>query len=116
METVSKWIRCSEQIPEKNTMVIVVCYGSDIVVPQDGETIWQTRQRQNKDIKRVTLGFIDDDGNWNGADYMPMMISPTYWQSLPEAPNYEAVPDDVDNGLTWDEFFSKVQDYYEGEE
>lgn len=105
----SKWIRCFEQMPEKNTMVIVACYGSDIVVPQDGETVWQTRQRQNREIKRVTTGFIDDDGYWNGADYMPMMISPTYWQPLPEAPDYEADPDDVDTGLTWSEFFSKAQ-------
>lgn len=104
----SEWIRCSEQMPEKNTMVIVACYGSDIVVPQDGETVWQTRQRLNKNIKRVTLGFIDDDGYWNDADYMPMMISPTYWQPLPEAPDYEADLDDVDTGLTWDEIFNKV--------
>lgn len=112
----SEWIRCSEQMPKKNTMVIVACYGSDIVIPQDGETVWQTRQRQNKDIKRVTLGFIDDDGYWNGADYMPMMISPTYWQPLPEAPDYEADSDDVDTGLTWDEFFNKVWDDSEGKE
>ena len=111
----SEWIRCSEQMPEKNTMVIVVCYGSDIVIPQDGETVWQTRQRQNNDIKQVTLGFIDDDG-WNGADYMPMMISPTYWQPLPEAPDYEADLDDVDTGLTWDEFFSKAWDESEDTE
>lgn len=103
----SEWIRCSEQMPEKNTMVIVACYGSDIVIPNDGETVWQTYDRQNREIKHVTTGFIDEDEYWNEGDGLPMMISPTYWQPLPEAPDYEADPDDVDNGLTWSEFSAK---------
>lgn len=115
-EDYGNWIKCTEETPEVGVKVLVACYGSDIVIPNDGETVWQTRQRLTKDIKRVTLGFIDDDGYWDGADYMPMMISPTYWQPLPEAPEYEADPDDVDNGLTWSEFFSKAWDKSEGEE
>ena len=84
----NKWIKTTERKPDVWETVIVACYGSDIVAPMAGESVGECIARQKREIKRVTLGFIDDEGFWNGADGFPMMISPTYWQPLPEAPEY----------------------------
>lgn len=84
---VSKWISVDERLPEPNTMFIVACYGSDIVIPdyEHGETVWECVKRLEKECVRVTLGFIGSDG-WYDSDYSPMIISPSYWQPLPEPP------------------------------
>lgn len=115
-EDYGNWIKCTDEKPEEGVIVLVACYGSDIIIPNDGETVWQTYDRQSREIKRVTTGFIDEDGYWNEGDGLPLMIAPTYWQPLPEAPDYEHEPDDVDTGLTWDEFFSKAWDESEDTE
>lgn len=82
---VNRWIPCSKRLPEKNQTVIVCCYGSDLIVTQDGETIEDAIKRTNEEIVNVTLGFIGSDG-WYGADWFPMMVIPTYWMPLPEPP------------------------------
>ena len=105
----NEWIKCKDRMPETGVIVLVACYGSDMVIPMDGETVWQTIDRQNRNIKRVTIGFIDKDGYWDEGDGLPLMIAPTYWQPLPEAPDYEPEPDDVDTGLTWQELHEKAK-------
>lgn len=84
--TVQKWIPCSERLPEQNTMVIVCCYGSDVIIPDysRGESIEEAIQRIGA-IPDVTIGFCDEEG-WIGADMFPMMVQPTFWMSLPSAP------------------------------
>lgn len=84
----SDWISCEERMPEPDTLVIVACYGSDIIIPQDGETLAESIERVQREHVTVTLGFIGSDG-WYGCDYFPMMITPTYWQPLPEPPKGE---------------------------
>ena len=86
-KTSDKWISCDERMPEPETMVIVACYGSDIVIPdyEHGETVFECCERLQKEIVRVTLGFVGSDG-WYDSDYAPMIISPTFWQPLPEPP------------------------------
>ena len=81
------WISCEERLPEHETMVIVACYGSDIVIPnyEHGETVEECMKRLQKECVKVTLGFIGSDG-WYTSDYYPMMITPKYWQPLPEPP------------------------------
>ena len=80
------WISCKERMPKPETMVIVACYGSDIVIPEDGETVEQCCERLKKERVRVTLGFIGSDG-WYDSDYYPMMITPSFWQPIPEPPD-----------------------------
>lgn len=87
-EQADNWISCKERQPEPETLVIVACYGSDIIIPQDGETLLESIGRVKNERVRVTLGFIGSDG-WYGCDYFPMMITPTYWQPLPEPPKGE---------------------------
>jgi hypothetical protein len=31
------------------------------------------------------MGFLSEEG-WCGADMFPMMIQPTFWMNLPDAP------------------------------
>lgn len=80
------WISCEDRLPEPDTMVIVASYGSDIVIPEDGETVEQCCERLKKERVRVTLGFIGSDG-WYDSDYYPMMITPSFWQPIPEPPD-----------------------------
>ena len=81
---VNRWIPCSERLPELDTMVIVCYYGSDCIFPMQGETVTEAVARQNK-VPTVTMGFLDEEG-WNGADMFPMMVQPTFWMNLPDAP------------------------------
>lgn len=87
MDSANGWISCDEKLPEHETMVIIACYGSDIVIPdyEHGETVEECMKRLQKECVKVTLGFIGSDG-WYTSDYYPMMITPKYWQPLPEPP------------------------------
>ena len=79
------WIKCSEQLPNENCMVLICIYGSDMIMTQDGETLAEAIERTRREIVTVTVGFIGSDG-WYGADWMPLMVQPTYWMPLPAAP------------------------------
>lgn len=83
--SVNRWIPCSERMPEKDTDVIVCCYGSDLILTHDGETMQDAAERTHRESVSVTVGFIGSDG-WYGADWFPMMVTPTYWMTLPEPP------------------------------
>jgi hypothetical protein len=82
----SEWIKCSERLPEQGKVVICACYGSDLIVPRKGESIGECMARLQRECVRVTIGCIDEEGFWNGEDYFPMMIAPTFWMPLPEPP------------------------------
>lgn len=88
------WISCKDKLPEPETMVIVASYGSDIVIPEDGETVEECCERLKKELVRVTLGFIGSDG-WYASDYFPLIVTPSFWQPLPEPPEGGA---DDENG------------------
>lgn len=85
---IMEWVSCEERMPEPDTLVIVACYGSDIIIPHNGETLTESIERVQREHVTVTLGFIGSDG-WYGCDYFPMMITPTCWQPLPEPPKGE---------------------------
>ena len=80
------WIKVSEQKPRTWENVIVACYGSDFVVLEKGETLEQCLERVKSEFVRVTIGYIDNEGFWNGIDGFPLIVTPTYWQPLPEPP------------------------------
>jgi hypothetical protein len=81
------WISCKDRLPEPDTMVIVASYGSDIVIPEDGETVEECCERLKKERVRVTLGFIGSDG-WYGSDYFPLIVTPSFWQQLIITPSF----------------------------
>ena len=82
--TVNHWIPCSERLPKQGERVIVAIFGSDMIIPNEGETLQDAIERSRKD-GYITVGFIGSDG-WYGADWFPMMVAPTYWMPLPETP------------------------------
>lgn len=82
--TKRRWIPCKEQLPEQDTMVIVCYFGSDVIMPMQGETVTEAMARQNK-VPTVTMGFLSEEG-WNGADFFPMMVQPAFWMPLPDPP------------------------------
>lgn len=81
---VNRWIPCSEQLPERDRMVIVCYYGSDLIMPMQGETVAEAMERIGK-IPTVTVGILTEEG-WHGADWFPMIVQPTFWMQLPDPP------------------------------
>lgn len=78
------WIPCSKMLPEQGERVIVAIFGSDMIMPNEGETLQDAIERSRKD-GYITVGFIGSDG-WYGADWFPLMVHPSYWMPLPEPP------------------------------
>lgn len=83
----SEWISVNDRLPEPDERVIVACYGSDIIVQRENETLIEAIKRVRKCV-RVTVGFIGNDG-WYDCEYSPMIIRPSYWLPLPEPPKGE---------------------------
>ena len=87
---VNRWISCSDRLPEQGERVIVAIFGSDMIMPNEGETLQDAIERSRKE-GYITVGFIGSDG-WYGADWFPLMVQPSYWipkPDLPEPPEKE---------------------------
>ena len=78
------WIKCSEELPPEDEVVIVAIYGTDFIVLEEGETLVDALKRNSK-VKRVDLGYLAEDG-WNGIEGFPLNPHPKYWLRLPEIP------------------------------
>ena len=78
------WIPCSERLPDQGERVIVAIFGSDMIMPNEGETLQDAIERSRKE-GYITVGFIGSDG-WYGADWFPLMVHPSYWMPKPDLP------------------------------
>lgn len=79
----SGWIPVTERLPEEGVMVLVTCYGRDMIIMRDGESLEDAIERVRKEVVNVTIGLVGSDG-WYGADYFPMIITPIAWMPLPD--------------------------------
>lgn len=78
------WIRVEDRPPALGEMVLVTIHGSDIIQIQPGETLEDAVKRTRLEFRRVTIGFLDDEEGWTGADGWPMVVKPVTWAPLPE--------------------------------
>lgn len=81
----NNWIKCSDQLPNENVMVIIATYGTDMIMTKDGESLADAIKRNRREMVSVSCGLIGSD-NWYGADWYPLMVKPTYWMPMPTAP------------------------------
>lgn len=79
------WIPITEQSPEKHQLVLTAMFGRDFVVINPGETLKDAADRTKKEVQRVSVGSLEDDG-WYGANGYPELVTPSYWQPLPKPP------------------------------
>ena len=82
----SGWISVDERLPERGIMVLTAVYGTDVIVPMDGETPEEATERCLHRPARASIGFVDEDGCWCGAEGWPEVIQPKYWMPMPEPP------------------------------
>lgn len=78
------WVRVEDGPPALGEMVLVTIHGSDVIQLQPGETLAEAVERTQKEFRRVTIGFLDDEEGWTGADGWPMVVKPVAWAPLPE--------------------------------
>ena len=81
------WIPCSERLPKTGVLVLVSISGSDLIVVQEGESLWEATDRVRKTMRRVDVGFWSDEEGWEGwtgSDGFPMIVHPAAWMPLPE--------------------------------
>lgn len=111
IRAVIEWFRCDECLPEKGVIVITVTYGSDLLIPEDGETVQACINRNRRECRNVGLGFLDDDSCWVDCSYgFPMNPHPLYWMPLPavpDLPDYNAV-DEEENIVDFKDLFEKI--------
>lgn len=62
------WVRVEERPPALGEMVLVTIHGSDIIQLQPGETLDEALERTRKEFRRVTIGMLDGEEEWTGAD------------------------------------------------
>lgn len=84
-DNIGDWIRCEDRMPPVGKTVLVTYYGSDLIVPNEGETV-KDAIRRLRVRSTVTIATLFEDGEWCGPDGFPMMIQPMFWKSLPEPP------------------------------
>ena len=80
------WISVDERLPERGIMVLTAIFGTDVIMPMDGETPEDAMERCLHRPARASIGFVDEDGCWCGADGWPEVIQPKYWMEMPETP------------------------------
>lgn len=105
----ANWILCDDHMPEKDVVVWVTIAGSDIVIPQDGESITDCLKRLHKQIRRVKAGFFSDEG-WCDTDGWPMIVRPIAWMPYTQPEPYLGDLSHDDMEKFWHE-----KDFFESE-
>lgn len=82
----SEWISVKDKKPPEDRWLLVVCYGSDIIRPEDGETLEEAVARTYRECARITLAANLGDEGWVEKDGFPLVVLPTYWMELPPIP------------------------------
>lgn len=78
------WVRVEDRPPALGEMVLVTIHGSDVMRLRPGETLAEAVERTQKEFRRVTIGFLDGEEGWTGADGWSMVVKPVARAPLPE--------------------------------
>ncbi|MBR2211937.1 MAG: hypothetical protein IJ896_10890 [Fibrobacter sp.] len=82
METERKWIDCDKQLPPEGVEVFGAVYGTDVIVPQEGETVIEALKRCADCDPRVKLcSWEGEENGWWSYDYQ-MVVLPRYWMAI----------------------------------
>ena len=102
----ANWITCDKQMPENGVVVWVTIAGSDIIILNAGETFEDCIERQHRQIRRVQLGFHDEEG-WCDTDGWPMIVRPIAWMpyNSPEPYRGDLSNDDMEKFWHEKDFF-----------
>lgn len=82
-----EWIPCKDRNPEQYQLVIVLIFGHDMIIQQEGETL-EDAIRRTMNISRTSCGYLGEEG-WCGSDGYPMIVQPSYWMKIPKPPERE---------------------------
>lgn len=82
------WVKCSDRLPDNDGCKLVTIWGSDIVMPKDGESVWDAMERQRKEIRYVDTAYYDaENKEWTGEYGFPLIVPPVAWMDFPEVYN-----------------------------
>jgi hypothetical protein len=79
-----EWISCDDELPPDGVTVITLIFGTDVIIPQNCETLEDAIRRTSK-YKRTSAGFYGEDG-WYSLDGYQEIIAPSYWMAIPKPP------------------------------
>ena len=90
LKAAPEWVSCDECQPEFHETVFCLIFGHDVIVQKEGETL-EDAIRRTMNVSYTRVGFMGSDG-WYDTDGYPMMIRPSYWMKIPDAPERVDLP------------------------
>ena len=79
------WVKCSDRLPDNDGCKLVTIWGSDIVMPKDGESVFDAMERQMREIRRIDTACYDTENKeWTGEYGFPLNPQPVAWMEFPE--------------------------------
>ena len=87
----SNWINCDERMPEEGKLVFGAVYGTDVIIPEEGETVVDAVRRSMYCNPRTKVcQWWGESEGWL-CDGYPMIVQPRFWMpmEIPEPPEIE---------------------------
>ena len=78
----SKWVNCKDRMPPEGQYVFGAVYGTDVIIPQEGESIRNAVVRTATEHPRTMIcqWCGEEEGWW--ANHGMMIIQPRFWMKI----------------------------------